>query len=74
MTGDNAVTLPALTQGDSKSFYVIFAASFIVFLVVALIAQLFAQKWRLWLPGAEGDVSLIGGVKAAVYTFMSHLS
>jgi len=74
MTGENTVTLPALTQGDSKSFYVIFATSFIVFLVVALIAQLFAWKWRLWVPGAEGDVSLIGGVKAAVYTLMSHLS
>ena len=74
MTGDNTVTLPALTQGDSRSFYVIFAASFIVFLVIALFAQLFAWKWRLWFPGAEGDASLIGGVKAAVYTLMSHLS
>ncbi len=72
MTGDNT-KLPTLTQSDSKSFYVIFAASFTVFLVIALFAQLFTWKWRLWLPGAEGDVSLISGVKAAVYTLMSHL-
>jgi light-harvesting complex 1 beta chain len=29
--------------------------------------------WRSWLPGAEGVKSMTGGVKAAVYTFMSHL-
>jgi light-harvesting complex 1 beta chain len=31
-------------------------------------------QWRSWLPGAEAEKSMIGGVKAAVYTFMSHLT
>jgi hypothetical protein len=44
-----------------------------VFLAIALIGQLLGWHWRDWLPGAEGVKSLIGGVKAAVYTFMSHL-
>jgi light-harvesting complex 1 beta chain len=59
--------------GDSKSFHGIFAAGFVVFLLIALVAQAMGWQWRSWLPGAEGAKSLTGGVKAAVYTFMSHL-
>jgi light-harvesting complex 1 beta chain len=44
-----------------------------LFLVIALVAQAMGWQWRSWLPGAEGAKSLVGGVKAAVYTFMSHL-
>jgi light-harvesting complex 1 beta chain len=66
-----SATRPAAT--DSKSFYGIFAVGFLVFLLVALVAQAMGLQWRSWLPGAEGAKSLIGGVKTAVYTFMSHL-
>jgi light-harvesting complex 1 beta chain len=65
---------PTLTRNDTRTFAGIFVASFIVFLMIAIIAQTFTWHWRLWLPGAEGEKSLIGGVKAAVYTFMSHLT
>jgi light-harvesting complex 1 beta chain len=51
----------------------LFVAGFVVFLVIALIAQMLAMPWRSWLPGAEGEKSMIGGVKAAVHTFMSHI-
>jgi light-harvesting complex 1 beta chain len=44
-----------------------------VFLAIALAGQLLGAHWRTWLPGAEGVKSVFGGVKAAVYTFMSHL-
>ncbi|WP_341892701.1 hypothetical protein [Variovorax sp. YR752] len=57
-----------------RSYYLVFAASFIVFLAIALAGQLLGWHWRAWLPGAEGVKSLFGGVKAAVYTFMSHLT
>lgn len=57
-----------------RSYYLIFTASFIVFLAIALAGQLLGWHWRAWLPGAEGVKSLFGGVKAAVYTFMSHLT
>jgi light-harvesting complex 1 beta chain len=60
-------------ETQSLSFYTIFAVSFVVFLAIALVAQLLGWHWRSWLPGAEGVKSLTGGVKAAVYTFMSHL-
>jgi light-harvesting complex 1 beta chain len=62
-----------LMKEDLRAFYGIFAVSFVVFLAVALIAQMLGWQWRSWLPGAEGVKSLTGGVKAAVYTFMSHL-
>ncbi len=56
-----------------KDTLLIFALSFIVFFVIALTGQLLGRPWREWLPGAEGVGSLYGGVKAAVYTSMSHL-
>jgi light-harvesting complex 1 beta chain len=51
----------------------IFALSFPVFFAIALGGLLLGRPWREWLPGAEGVESLVGGVKAAIYTFMSHL-
>lgn len=60
--------------GRARSYGLIFALSFIVFLGIALAGQMLGWHWRTWLPGAEGVKSLHGGVKAAVYTFMSHLT
>jgi light-harvesting complex 1 beta chain len=58
---------------DGKAFLVIFTSAFVVFLAIALVGQTLGWHWRSWLPGAEGVKSVTGGVKAAVYTFMSHL-
>jgi light-harvesting complex 1 beta chain len=74
MADSNARSTPRLPATESKGFYGIFVVSFVVFLMIALLAQMFALQWRAWFPGAEGDRSMIGGVKAAVYTFMSHLA
>ncbi len=63
-----------LMKEDSKAFYGIFAVGFVVFLAIALVGQALGWQWRSWLPGAESVKSLTGGVKTAVYTFMSHLS
>ena len=66
--------MPKVTaKSEFKGFWLIFAVSFMVFLSVALAGQLFGRHWRSWLPGAEGVDSIFGGVKAAVYTFMSHI-
>jgi light-harvesting complex 1 beta chain len=45
----------------------------VLFLAIALVAETMGWQWRSWLPGAESAKSLTGGVKTAVYTFMSHL-
>jgi light-harvesting complex 1 beta chain len=52
----------------------LFLVSFIFVLLIALAAQVLFLDWRTWLPGAEGEKSLIKGVRAGVYTFMSHLN
>ena len=62
-----------LNLTESRKDLLIFGLSFAVFLVIALSGQLLGRPWRSWLPGAEGVGSMLGGVKAAVYTFMSHL-
>ena len=67
------VSVPTLTKDDRKAFFVIFAPAFVVFLAIALVGQTLGMQWRSWLPGAESVKSVTGGVKAAVYTFMSHL-
>ena len=61
-------------KNDSVTFKGIFLVSFIVFLTIALCAQMVALPWRSWLPGAEGQKSLVGGVRTSVYTFMSYLN
>ena len=65
---------PMVPKNDSVAFGGIFFFSFIVFLTIALCAQMVALPWRSWLPGAEGQKSLVGGVRTSVYTFMSYLN
>lgn len=65
---------PRPAHEDIRNDRLIFVVSFAVFMAIALAGQLLGWQWRTWLPGAEGVKSLNGGVKAAVYTFMSHLS
>jgi light-harvesting complex 1 beta chain len=60
-------------KGSFGGYQLIFAASLLVFFAIALTGQMLGLDWRSWLPGAEGAKSLHGGVKAAVYTFMSHI-
>ncbi len=61
------------TRGDSLAYQFIFAVCFVTFLCVAIAASVLLLPWRSWLPGAEGSETLLGGVKGAVYTLMSHL-
>ena len=68
-------TLPvAATRGDSVALGSIFAVSFVLFLAVALLAQLLTWNWRHWLPVDEQEKSLVQGVKSAVYSFMPYLT
>jgi light-harvesting complex 1 beta chain len=69
----HGVSRATFIQQDRKSFRLLFVSAFVLFLAIALIGRTLGQPWRSWLPGAEGVKSVTGGVKAAVYTFMSHL-
>ena len=52
-------SLSGLTEGEAKEFHRIFMMSFIVFLLIAIVAHFFAWQWRPWLPGAGGYTSSI---------------
>jgi light-harvesting complex 1 beta chain len=62
-----------ITRPDRSLSNPVFWIGFVLFLVIALVAEMLTIQWRAWLPGAEGDRSLIGGVTSAVYTFMSYI-
>jgi light-harvesting complex 1 beta chain len=61
------------SENASPASFVLFVVTFVVFLAVALAAQLLTLEWRAWFPGAEGEQSLVGGVKSAVYSVMSYI-
>jgi light-harvesting complex 1 beta chain len=63
----------AQVDRSNRSYLPIFVLSFAVFLAIALAGAVLGLPWRSWLPGAEGVKSLVGGVHAAVYTFMSNI-
>ena len=74
MSHEASNLIPQMQQHDSRVYFGIFVISFVVFMGVALVSRMLTWQWRSWLPGAESEKSMIGGVKAAVYTFMSHLT
>ena len=58
---------------ESSAFWSIFLLAFGLLFVVVLMAKLAGLHWRELLPGAENATGMVQGVKAAVYTFMSHI-
>jgi light-harvesting complex 1 beta chain len=58
---------------ESQAYWTIFLISFGFLFVFVLLAKLVGVHWRDLLPGAEDAKSMSQGVKAAVYTFMSHI-
>ena len=74
MTDITSASLQGAAKGENVAFGSIFLISFVAFLAIALIAQVMTLNWRLWLPGAEGEKSIVSGVRASVYTFMSYLT
>jgi light-harvesting complex 1 beta chain len=58
---------------ESQAYWTIFLISFGFLFVVVALAKLVGVQWRDLLPGAEDAKSMSHGVKAAVYTFMSHI-
>jgi len=64
---------PPERRSSLEGSHSIFVVIFIAFLLMALVSLLLGQNWRSLLPGAEGERSVLGGVKSAVYTVMSEL-
>ena len=66
-------SLSGLTEAEAKEFHGIFMTSFIIFLVIAIVAHILAWQWRPWLPGAKGYSSLVDGFNVAVSTVLPFL-
>ena len=63
-------SMSGLTEPEAKEFHTIFMTSFIIFVVIAIVAHFLAWQWRPWLPGPNGYSSLMDGVNA----FIPHLA
>jgi len=63
---------PSLKDGK-LALFLIFVPCFVLLLSIAILGQLVGLHWQNWLPGAEQKTSMVSGVHAAVYTFMSHI-
>jgi len=70
---DRGGSLSGLTESEAKEFHSIFMTSFIIFLVIAIIAHILAWQWRPWLPGSQGYASIVDGVRAAATEFLPFL-
>ena len=66
--------MPSFQPGAANASFGLFLVIFIVFFVVAAVAQVLTLKWRLWLPGSEGEGSFFNSVRSSVYTVMSYIS
>ena len=63
-----------LTVGSPMGgFRLIFVALFCSFLLLAMVGQMFSMNWRIWLPGAEGTLSVFESVRSAAYTVISQI-
>ena len=56
-----------------KGYWIIFVLLFMLFIVIALVGQLFLINWRIWLPGAEKSMTMFEGVSASVHTVISQV-
>ena len=61
----NDGSLSGLSEAEAREFHSVFMSSFLVFVVVAVVAHILAWMWRPWLPGPGGYASLDDGIAHA---------
>jgi light-harvesting complex 1 beta chain len=62
-----------LTENEAKEFHGIFVSSFVIFVIVAIVAHILAWMWRPWLPGPKG-YALLDSATSALHSAMSLIS
>lgn len=70
----NEGSLSGLSEAEAREFHSVFMTSFLVFVIVAVVAHILAWMWRPWLPGPEGYASLEEGLRPVAGAFMSILT
>ncbi len=58
----NDGSLSGLSEAEAREFHSVFMTSFLVFVVVAVVAHILAWMWRPWFPGPGGYASLDDGI------------
>ena len=64
-------SLSGLTEQEAREFHRIFITSFIVFLIIAIVAHFLVWQWRPWLPGVNGYTSMIDCAHSVLQTFLA---
>jgi light-harvesting complex 1 beta chain len=70
----NEGSLSGLSEAEAREFHSVFMTSFLVFLVIAVIAHVLAWMWRPWLPGPDGYAWLNDSVTPVASSVMSMLT
>jgi light-harvesting complex 1 beta chain len=66
-------SLSGLTEAEAREFHRIFMTSFIVFIVICIIAHILAWQWRPWLPGEHG-YSMLDHARDTVNYLIPHFA
>ena len=64
----DGVSLTGLDEREAKAFGNMFVISFLIFLLIAIVAHYLVWNWRPWIPGARGYPS-VATVQHAVSAF-----
>ena len=67
-------SISGLTEQEAKEFHTIFMTSFIIFVVIAIVAHILAWQWRPWLPGPEGYAAITDSVQVLAAQFRSFIA
>lgn len=77
MAADNPTrtgSLSGLTDAEAKEFHRIFVTSFLVFVMIAIVAHFLVWNWRPWIPGPKGYTGLWDGGTQLVMQLSSILA
>jgi light-harvesting complex 1 beta chain len=58
-------SISGLTEQEAREFHSVFMTSFLIFVVIAIVAHILAWMWRPWLPGPNGYTELQTGIQYA---------
>jgi len=67
-------SISGLTELEAREFHKIFISSFIIFVLVAIVAHVLAWQWRPWLPGAEGYALITDGLQGVAAQIKSYIA
>lgn len=62
---ERPVSLSGLTESEAQEFHRIFMTSFVLFVLVAIVAHVLVWLWRPWLPSESGYASVMDTITVA---------